>query len=237
MKRALLVLALALAPVWGQEQAKPEERIARIVHLKYADPRAMATLIRPFGVDATWDDRLKVMTLTGRKPLVEEAENAIHELDVPNAAQKDIDLTVYFVVGTDEVTAAGSPIPPDLQSTVTALKQTFPFKSYSLLDALSIRSLAGSAADASGRLSGNRITDFSVRSVTVEPDGIMLKLDHLRAHLRVPMAEGQKINYVDTGIDADLLDIKDGQKLVIGRSSLEGSGKALFLVLIARVAQ
>jgi hypothetical protein len=34
-----------------------------------------------------------------------------------------------------------------------------------------------------------------------------------------------------------VVDIKEGQKLVVGRSSLEGPGKALFLVLIARIAQ
>jgi hypothetical protein len=31
--------------------------------------------------------------------------------------------------------------------------------------------------------------------------------------------------------------VKEGQKLVIGRSSLEGPTKALFLILIAKVAQ
>lgn len=235
MKQALLMLVLAVAPLCGQEN--PNDNIARIVHLKYANPAAVYRLVQPFNVNTTPDQGLMVITLSGHRANVDAAENAIKELDVPGAAPKDVELTAYFVVGSDEATPVGSPIPSDLQSTVAALKQTFPLKSYSLLDALSIRSLAGSAANVSGRLSGNRFTTLSVRSVTVEPDGTTLKLDTLRAHLRTPLVEGGKTTYLDSGIDTDLVDVKEGQKLVIGRSSLEGSGKALFLVLIARVAQ
>jgi hypothetical protein len=41
--------------------------------------------------------------------------------------------------------------------------------------------------------------------------------------------------YTDTGISTDVVDVKEGQKLVVGRSSLDGPEKALFLVLIAKV--
>jgi hypothetical protein len=34
-----------------------------------------------------------------------------------------------------------------------------------------------------------------------------------------------------------VVDVKEGQKLVVGRSSLNGPDTALFLVLIAKVAQ
>jgi hypothetical protein len=43
-----------------------------------------------------------------------------------------------------------------------------------------------------------------------------------------------KVEYRDTGIDQDV-DVKEGQKVVVGRSSLEGPEKALFLILTARV--
>ena len=47
----------------------------------------------------------------------------------------------------------------------------------------------------------------------------------------------EKPNYVETGISTDVVDVKEGQKLVVGRSSLNGSDTALFLVLIAKIAQ
>jgi hypothetical protein len=40
-----------------------------------------------------------------------------------------------------------------------------------------------------------------------------------------------------SSVSTDVVDVKEGQKLVIGRSSLDGPNRALFLVMIARVAQ
>jgi hypothetical protein len=42
--------------------------------------------------------------------------------------------------------------------------------------------------------------------------------------------------YIDSGIDQDV-DVKEGQKVVVGRSSLEGPQQALFLILTAHVIQ
>ncbi len=149
------------------------------------------------------------------------------------------DLTVYFIVGGDEpagpTPAPAAPVPAELQSTVAALKQAFPFKNYSLLDALSTRVRAGSGGEASGQLNAGRISEFGVRSVSVEPDGTGIKLEHLFARVRRPRTAEGKVNYLDSGVSSDVVDIKRGQKLVIGRSSLDGPGKALFLVLIAVV--
>jgi hypothetical protein len=64
----------------------------------------------------------------------------------------------------------------------------------------------------------------------------MIRLDRVHAGLRNPIqAEPGKTNYIDTGISADVVDVKEGQQLVIGRSSVDGPEKALFLVLIAKV--
>jgi hypothetical protein len=160
------------------------------------------------------------------------------QLDIPSAGQKDIELSVYFVVGSDKADQAGSPIPADLQSTVTTLKGTFPYKTYVLLDALSLRARSGVPASTTGQLTNQRLTSFSIRSANVEGDGSMIRLDYLRAGLKIPKnGEGGKMDYVDTGISTDVVDVKEGQKLVVGRSSLNGPDTALFLVLIAKVVQ
>jgi len=243
MKRLLCILALASA-AWAQ--TKPDDRVNTVVQLKYANPASIATLLSNFNVNLRVDDRMKAISMEGSRAAVETAEAAIKQLDVPAAAQKDVDLTVYFVVGSDEppnapVPPPGGPIPQELQSTVAALKQTFPFKSYGLLDALSLQSRAGSGGEASGVLSGNRTTEFGVRGISVEPEGA-IRLDHLHARLRTAKVSGvapnaKQTEYLDSGISTDIVDVKEGQKLVIGRSSLAGPQSALFLILIARVAQ
>src|SRR3974377_1193874 len=175
MKNAFLVLALAVAPLIAQP--KPDDHVQMVVQLKYADPGALSSLLRNFGVSIMPDQRMRVVALSGPRSAVETAEAAIKQLDVPTAAQKDIDLTVYFVVGTDE-NPAGNPIPQELQSTVTTLKQTFPFKNYYLLDALSLRTRVGAGAQTTGQLSGGRTTEFSVRDVSLEGDGATIRIDH-----------------------------------------------------------
>jgi hypothetical protein len=232
----MFLLLLAMAPGWAQE--KPDDQVQRLVHLKYADPADVSMLLRNFGVSLLPDQKMMVIAMNGKRSAVETAEAAIKQLDVPAAAAKDIELVVYFVVGSDAAPApTDSAIPADIQSAVATLKTTFPYKNYSLLDSLSLRTRAGTGADSSGQLSGARITVFQVRSARLEADG-MIRLDRLHAGLRVPHSTGQgKLEYVDTGITTEIVDVKEGQKLVVGRSSLEGPGKALFLVLIAKVAQ
>ncbi len=237
MKRLLSILTLASA-AWAQP--KPEEMVNTVVQLKYAEPNSIANLLSNFGVNVRTDERLKAISMAGHRSNVETAEAAIRQLDVPGAAQRNVDLAVYFVVGTDEPNPQGGPIPADLQSTVATLKQTFPFKNYVLLDALSLQSRAGAGGQASGVLTGGRVTEFGVRGVSVEPQG-EIRLDHLAARLRTARVTGPptapKAEYLDSGISTDVVNVKEGQKLVIGRSSLEGPSKALFLILIARVAQ
>jgi hypothetical protein len=232
MKRLLIAALLLAAPVMAQF----EPDVQKLVMLKYADPQAILNLIRMFGVNGTVNEQMMVIAISGKKDKLEAAEAAIKQLDVPSAAQKNIEITVYFVAGSDRPTPdLGNPIPQDLQATVTQLKSSFPFKSYGLVDVLSLRARSGVSAETVGQY-GKRITQFKVSSATLDADGSMIRLDHLHAGLRNPLVDGQgKVTFMDSGISADVVDVKEGQHLVIGRSSVDGPEKALFLVLIAKV--
>jgi len=239
MKRLLLAALLLGLPVMAQNtQSTPPEQVQKLVSLKYADPQSVAVLLRVFGLDSIQlDNHLKVISLSGTKARVASAEEAIKQLDVPSAAQKNIELTVYFVVGSDQPGMGGNPVPAEIQPVVTQLKTTFPFKVYALLDVLSLRARSGAGAETSGQLNGSaKLTAFSVRSASVDGDGSNIRLEHLHAGVRnlVSLGDPAKKQYVDTGISTDVVDVKEGQKLVIGRSSLDGPEKALFLVLVAK---
>ena len=237
MKPMFLALALLAMPVMAQQESNPNEVIQKLVSLKYADVRAIRNLLANFGIEVRIDEQMKVVSLSGRRSNVTTAEEAIKQLDVPAAAQKDIDLTVYFVVGTEDPAQTSSAIPADLQSTIGTLKTTFPFKNYGLLDTLSLRTRSGVTASTSGQLSRGRLTSFSVSSASVEGDGTMIQLNNLHAGLKVPVTDKDgKTTFLDTGLHTDVVDVKEGQKLVVGRSSLNGPDTALFLVLIAKVA-
>ena len=234
MKRLLIAALLLAAPVLAQD------KVQKLVTLKYVEPQAVYNLIRMFGVEVSMTGQMKVIGISGTKEKLAAAEEAIKQLDVPSAAQKNIELTVYFVAGSDQTSRdptnpMGNPMPQELQSTVTQLKSSFPFKNYGLLDVLSLQARSGVSAETVGQY-GKRITQFKVSSATLDADGTTIRLDRLHAGMRNPLTDASgKVTYVDTGISTDVVDVKVGQQLVIGRSSMDGPEKALFLVLIAKV--
>jgi len=108
-----------------------------------------------------------------------------------------------------------------------------------MMDVLSVRTRVGSEAETSGMLNSGsppRMTKFQVRNSTIGEDGT-IRLERMHAGLRIPIQrEPGKMDYMDTGIDQSV-DVKEGQKVVVGRSSLEGPNTALFVILLARVVQ
>jgi hypothetical protein len=77
-------------------------------------------------------------------------------------------------------------------------------------------------------------TVFGIQSVSIGDDGT-IRIERMHAAVRVPIfPQGGKAEYTETGVGQNV-DVKDGQKIVVGRTSLEGPDKALFLVLTAKV--
>jgi hypothetical protein len=233
MKR--IVLATLVLAVSAFAQA-PKERTTKLVTVKYADPNAIVSMIKMFGVDIQVNGAMKTMALSGIPENITGAEAAIKQLDV---APKNIELVVHFLVGSNQASTAGA-VPAELKDVVAQLRSTFSFKEYNMLDTLTLRTRAGSSADTSGIVSAPgvnppRLTQFSIRNASVSEDGV-IRIDRMHAGLRIPVPSSQKVDYINTGIDQDI-DVKEGQKVVVGRASLEGPEKALFLILTARVVQ
>ena len=136
----------------------------------------------------------------------------------------------------------GGAVPQDLRDVITQLKSTFTFKEYKMLDVLTLRTRVGSNAETSGILSTAnppRMTQFSIQNTTVSEDGTTIRIDRMHAGLRIPISvasQQKNMEYITSGIDQNV-DVKEGQKVVVGRSSLEGPQQALFLILTAHVIQ
>jgi len=240
MKRLVWAVLLTLPLL-----AQTNERTTKLVHLKYADPDRLAGVIGQFGVSVVPNGPMKVMTMSGLPAQMAAAEAAVAQLDV---APKDIELVIHFVVGSDQPNLTGSAVPAEIRDVITQLKGTFTYKDYKMMDVLTIRTRAGSSAEATGILSSGtnpRFSQFSIRNATISEDGTTIRIDRLRAGLRIPIGMREagmsaakqpvaKMDYMNTGIDQDV-DVKEGQKVVVGRASLEGPEKALFLILTARV--
>ncbi|HKE25832.1 MAG TPA: secretin N-terminal domain-containing protein [Bryobacteraceae bacterium] len=232
MKRILFALLLACAPQWAQE--KPPEHL--LIMLKYTNPAALSNLIRPYNVNFSFNEEMKVMTLSGPADAVDAVAAMIKQLDVP---PKDIELTIYYMIGSEGENALGSAPPKELEPVVTQLRNAFTFKNYRLLDVLVIRTRTGQQASSAANLGtvtlangNNHIinANFVLRSATIAPDGSTVRLDGMRNELRWPVTD----QYTSTlSLNTDV-DIREGQKVVVGRLGISHD-QALFLVLTAKV--
>jgi hypothetical protein len=250
MKTIWMVLLLAVAAMAQQEtkaEKPPKQVVQKLFVLKYADPGQLRELLRVFDATVSQSGELHALTVSAPPDAMRAIEEAIQKLDVPSATPKDVEMTVFLLVATDSAAGpAGAAIPKDIDSVVTQLKNTFPFKSYGLLDVIDFRTRTGQmvrATSSGGSLPmGNKpvsvITQISINSIAQQSDGSTLRVERLNAQIRVPSVtetagSDVKYQYIDLQMQTDL-DIKDGQKVVVGRLSLTHD-QALFLVMMGKV--
>lgn len=82
---------------------------------------------------------------------------------------------------------------------------------------------------------------FAFGSASITSDnsvGRMIRIDNLRLGAKVPVKSGpagvSNFSTIDTGINTNI-DVREGQKIVVGKATIDGSNNALFLVLTAKV--
>jgi hypothetical protein len=263
MKRILAILIMLALPLMAQEQKKPEEApakpsqpgVQKLFILKYADPNQLGSLLNVFPASIRPNSGMHALAVAASPEAMVAIEDAIRQLDVPGAAPKDLELIAYFLVGRSEdrqdlVSDSAQETPKELESVVSQLRSAFAFKSYRLLESLSLRTRTGQRSTASSSGAARNIfgrpipiaTQVTISSADVEADG-RIRVSGLRVSQRVPYVSpatqkpttDTSLSYTDLGFTTDV-DLKDGQKVVIGRNALNPQ-EAIFLVLTAHVIQ
>jgi hypothetical protein len=247
---ALVSLILSLVSsvaIKAQEEAKSggsaqktEMSPRKIVAIKYADVNQLASILTPLGF-VTFNRDMKVITLGGSPEAIAAMEDAIKRLDVPPPPVENIELTAYLLVASEQSGAKNTSA--ELDGVIKQLKGVFPYQGYRLLDTLMVRCRNGREGEANGMAPSNpgdvnkTIYQFRFRSVTLIPDstGKRIRVDGLRLGAKMPVrTSSDNYTYIDTGINTDL-DVREGQKIVVGKATVDSSNNALFLVLTARV--
>jgi len=161
------------------------------------------------------------------------------------SAVKNVELTVYLVSGVQ--TPGGDDVPQDLAATVRQLHSLFPYKGYKLAESFILRGRSatrdhGPFAEARGVLAGSGLHyDFSYLRVSVSQEKpYMVHVVELRIDITQPPAYGpdgkQKGDSVVASFRTDL-DLAEGQKTVVGKSSINSAGDALILVIVPKVIE
>jgi hypothetical protein len=243
MKRILMIL-FAAALGWAQQDAGPKQAI---IDVKYADVNRLAIMLKGvFGSGIQGDATFHVITVTGNPETVAAVTAAVKRFDVPPPAQPDFELTVYLITGVT-LGQASDDLPQDLLSTAKQLHSLFPYKSYKLADTIALRGRVNppggpfSRREAQGQLSDLRY-DLTYNNVNValetprtfHIEGLTLTITGPRQAVKEGLRTTDFTDVV-ARIATDL-DLKEGQKTVVGKSSINPAGDALILVIVPKVA-
>lgn len=249
MRKGLLALMLLLpVGVWAQEKKEESksELTSKVFEVKPGNVERIASALQNLlgTSDAVRTDQNLGMVVVRTQPeLMPAVEQVVRRLDTAVPIPNNVEVTVYLLEASREPAPAGTSIPPDLQSTVTQLRNIFAYQNFQLLDAVVLRSRSSQRATASGSLSsakGQPVPYQLVLRPTVQADGgtRSIRIDDLRFSARVPLTTGtggQSYSSVhEASINANI-DVKDGQKVVVGKTGLEGTQRALILVLSGKV--
>jgi len=174
-------------------------------------------------------------------------EETIKRLDVPPPPVKNVELTGYIL---EALAQGSSSVPPDLEGVVGQLSRAFSYRAYRLVDTLVARAREGSGLSAEADTMGGNGKSSSERSrymlhatqasVTHGDAGTTIRLDQLHFGAKAPDLMSGPVDgsgsrqYRSVDIEADL-DIREGQRVVVGKSGAGDSGNATFLVLTAKV--
>jgi hypothetical protein len=236
------------------ESAKPEaagkqELVQKIVDVKYANAVEVWNILSQFvdqseGSIMRGSITLRAIALLGTAENVAKMEEAIKRLDVPPPPTPNIELTAYLLMASEQETT--KKLSPDLEGVTKQLKSVFMYSGFRLLDTLMVRCRDGNGGEASGVApSTSEISNktfysfrFGTAKIVASPGVRMIRLDGLKLGVKVPVTTGggpsPTFSYVDTGTNTDI-DVREGQKVVVGKSTIDGSENALFLVLSAKV--
>lgn len=245
MNHTLIASILLIVPALAQ-QPKTDEKppgpvTQKLFILKYADPVQIRPLLTIFGANMVPNSDLHALAVVSSPEIMPAIEDGIKRLDVPSAAPQNIELTAYYLIGGEAENSPGGAVPHELDSVVTQLKSSFAFKVYHLMDTLTLRARTGQTAESSsnaGTVGPNSpaiLDNFMIRSSSLSADGTTIRLDKMKAGIRMPVGGPAAYSYADLGLNADV-DVKEDQKVVVGRLSVN-KDQALFLVLTARLVK
>lgn len=238
MKKLFLLCTLFAVALSAQE---PKRYVQRVFDIKYVDAKELATIVALGDVSKVVpNEHFKTISVYGTTENVAAAEELIKRFDTPKptarVSNRSVELTLYILVAAPKGTA-GEAVPADLEPVVKQLKSTFGYNDFRLLDSAFIRAQEGSLVYTEGNTAAPNpelpaaLGSYELRinrAIRVTPDerGSRIRLDAFSFRLKVA---GTFVNF-NTDVD-----VREGQKVVIGKARGDASAGAYILVLSARV--
>jgi hypothetical protein len=236
MKHIFLTLLLASAAA-GQN-------VSRLIPLKHVASDSVATIAASFGrgsVLFNQDPKGRFVTLSGPEESVRQIEEAIRVIDVPQPPLRNVESVFHIILATNAADPGG--LPKELEGVAQQLRGTFGFKGVRLLETAVIRGRANSGSETSGLMPSATKPEAAARyhirygalNVTSEEKVSRARYNALRISFTIPYTgpDGRSYNQ-DLHINTDI-DIREGQKVVVGKTSIDTASQSLFVVVSAKI--
>ena len=198
------------------------QKVFVVKHLLVSD---LARVLSVFPAELSGRDSMRVLSVSAAPAVVAAIEETIKRLDVPPPPIKSVEITAY-VLECSTSGDAGS-LPPDLQGVLVQLKKTFNYTGCGLARTLFSRGSDGSrfAAEFNERTAGKYEVTGRVEVDSSEPPTVRLRGIDL-----VTWSDSTR-----SRLSGDV-EVRGGQKVVLGRLGVTESGKDQIVVLTAKVA-
>jgi hypothetical protein len=238
--KKLIMLALACALAYAEDT-----RVQKIVPITNGDTREI--LLTVANVMAAMPVKIQqyqnTLVLNGTQESVTAAEQLIKNLMSAAPRERNIEITGYIVLASVEAKPGPANMPADLDPVLKQFRSLLNYKSFHVLDTIILRGRENSGMSSGGFLavpgvqqgSTGATVDFRVQRPSVTDDVVHLK--DLNLSVRIPTAHVNEKGIVinnDVRISTDA-DVKAGQKVAIGKASVDANGDALILVVSAKV--
>lgn len=222
------------------------ELVTHVFVLKHAAPNDMARVISAFVGEVQPIPNLKAVAWTGRKELLPAVQEAVARFDVPPPPSKTIEATFYLLVGSKETTQE-STLPESLRPVATQLGDLFGIKNLSLRETLLLRTVDGAGGSAESALPGlapdsprpdELLVSFD-KATILEPEGTRsVRLSRLAARVRnfsvIASGNPPQVSSLSTNWETSI-EVKEGQKAVVGKGNISGTRDPQFLVVSIRI--
>lgn len=238
---AFVALAFALSiagPVLAEETAQDQKAETKnlrkeIVKLKYVRAQdvqnVLYTFLSPDGRIQFNSNMPTVLAVSDTPENVEKILAAIREIDIKPA---DILFTVQLILGSEADAATDVELQND--PVVKELRKLLRFKGYTILDATLVRAV--NRENATVKFGPKAEFEFALRpDVAGDAKAPVIKTEvRLRRIEQLGFSADKPITNVATLIESTL-NIKSGDRTVVGVSKLDGGDKGLILIISGKI--
>jgi hypothetical protein len=242
---AIVMLAFTLGivlPAFAEDPAQEAKGVTKpplkteLVRLKYYSGNRMSGLIQTYlsrdGRTMPGPDE-KIIVISDYPENIEKILQAIRQVDIKPA---DLQFTVQLILGSDEAEKGTEALPND--PIIKELRNLLKYQSYSLLDTSLVRALDNS--DSQVRMGERAEFEFWIRPKVIKDEKTSLiqmevRLRRIFIASMPPGATSAKPEYITTDLIGTTLNIRPGDKTVVGVSKLDGSGKGLILIISGKI--